>query len=97
MSFLCFLGVVRCFHRPWHRPYPDQPFDHDDGVDNCQVEFNTMVRKRGQFVGGVPTFAMASFRKDKDHFLLQVCAIPALVTQCARSRSNNNGSGSSMF
>lgn len=32
-----------------------------------------MVRSRGQYVGGVPTYAMASFRKDKDHFLLQVC------------------------
>ena len=45
--------------------------DHEDGIDSVQVERSTVVRPRGQYLGGVPLLAWAQVQKDKGQFAFQ--------------------------
>ena len=47
-------------------------FDHDDGMNAFTVEKNTVLRKRGTYVGGAPAYVMAQVHKDKDMFNIVV-------------------------
>ena len=58
---------------PPHRPVVDpNGFDHDDGMNAFTVEKNTVLRKKGTYVGGAPAYIMAQVHKDKDQFSIVV-------------------------
>lgn len=46
--------------------------DHDDGMTAFTVEKNSVIRKRGVYVGGAPAYVMAQVHKDKDAFTVIV-------------------------
>lgn len=51
--------------------------DHDDGIDGLSTERSLVLRRKGQYLGGIPVFAMAQMQKDKNQQMLNVrCALP---------------------
>ena len=46
--------------------------DHDDGIDGLSTERSLVLRRKGQFLGGIPLFAMAQMQKDKNQQMLNV-------------------------
>ncbi len=46
--------------------------DHDDGIDGLSTERSTVLRRKGQHIGGIPIFAMAQMQKDKNQHMLNV-------------------------
>ncbi|RMZ53637.1 hypothetical protein APUTEX25_003171, partial [Auxenochlorella protothecoides] len=45
--------------------------DHEDGIDSVQVEKSAILRKRTQFLGGVPTLSWVQVQKDKNSLTFQ--------------------------
>lgn len=58
--------------------------DHDDGIDGLSTERSTVLRRKGQHIGGIPLFAMAQMQKDKNQQMLNVRAsTDCLGSACA--------------
>ena len=67
-----------------YRPVVDaNGFDHDDGMNAFTVEKNTVLRKRGTYVGGAPAYVMAQVHKDKDMFNIVVSHLSFCNLQCS--------------
>lgn len=49
----------------------DGAVDHEDGIDSVQIEKQTILRPRNQYLGGVPAVAWAQVQKDKTQFSFQ--------------------------
>jgi hypothetical protein len=49
----------------------DGAVDHEDGIDSVQVEKQSVLRPKGQYLGGVPAVAWAQVQKDKSQFTFQ--------------------------
>lgn len=49
----------------------DGAVDHEDGIDSVQVEKQSILRPKGQYLGGVPAVAWAQVQKDKSQFTFQ--------------------------
>ena len=55
------------------RPFVEPTgLDHDDGIDGLSTERSTVLRRKGQHIGGIPIFAMAQMQKDKNQHMLNV-------------------------
>ncbi len=52
--------------------------DHDDGIDGLSTERSLVLRRKGQYLGGIPVFAMAQMQKDKNQQMLNVRTGPSL-------------------
>ena len=61
--------------------------DHDDGIDGLSTERSLVLRRKGQYSGGIPVFAMAQMQKDKNQQMLHV-SLPPCFCQPERSRMN---------
>ena len=59
--------------------------DHDDGIDGVTTEKSSVLRRKGQFLGGMPVFASAQMQKDKNQATFQVTA--ACAQRCLRVTS----------
>ena len=46
--------------------------DHDDGVEGMSTEKSTVIRKKGQYLGGIPAAVHFQLQKDKTSFSVQV-------------------------
>ena len=51
--------------------------DHDDGIDGVTTEKSSVLRRKGQLLGGMPLFASAQMQKDKNQASFQVCTTSA--------------------
>lgn len=49
----------------------DAGVDHADGVDTIHIEKHTVLRPRGQYLGGVPFLGYCQVTKDKQQFAFQ--------------------------
>lgn len=49
----------------------DAGVDHQDGVDTVHIEKQTVLRPRGQYLGGVPFLSYCQVTKDKNQFAFQ--------------------------
>ena len=62
--------------------------DHDDGIDGLSAERGTVLRRKGQHIGGIPVFAVAQMQKDKNQQMLNVsdplgtCQAPSFPGAC---------------
>ena len=55
------------------RPYVEaNGLDHDDGIDGVTTEKSSVLRRKGQLLGGMPLFASAQMQKDKNQASFQV-------------------------
>lgn len=55
------------------RPFVEPTgLDHDDGIDGLSTERSIVLRRKGQYLGGIPLFAMAQMQKDKNQQMLNV-------------------------
>ena len=76
----------------------DGGIDHEDGIDSVQVEKQSVLRPKGQYLGGVPLVAWVQAQKDKNQFAFQgECAAGELQLQtgqraAAASRATGWGS-----
>ncbi|CAL8463774.1 g3308 [Coccomyxa elongata] len=53
------------------RPFVEPTgLDHDDGIDGLSTERSLVLRRKGQYLGGIPVFAMAQMQKDKNQQML---------------------------
>ena len=63
------------------RPYVEaNGLDHDDGIDGVTTEKSSVLRRKGQLLGGMPLFASAQMQKDKNQASFQVSVTPVVVS-----------------
>ncbi|KAK9820840.1 hypothetical protein WJX81_004481 [Elliptochloris bilobata] len=54
------------------RPFVEaNGLDHDDGIDGVTTEKSSVLRRKGQLLGGMPIFASAQMQKDKNQASFQ--------------------------
>ena len=55
------------------RPFVEPTgLDHDDGIDGLSTERSVVLRRKGQYIGGIPLLAVAQMQKDKNQQMLNV-------------------------
>ncbi len=65
----CDLSWLYCARRPVVGG--EGGVDHDDGIDTIVCEKQTVLRKRGRYLGGVPAVAWVQVQKDKNQLTFQ--------------------------
>jgi len=59
------------------RPFVEPTgLDHDDGIDGLSTERSVVLRRKGQYIGGIPLLAVAQMQKDKNQQMLNVRSHP---------------------